>query len=80
MDNWKDRPERVPSLERGDLETILALADTVPEDEGIRRLKAKVERSLSVYHWQDSLLEEARIEFEAGKNKSITHPLKGVDL
>lgn len=66
---WKDRPDRVPNLEREDLETILALADTVPQDESIRRLKEKVEKSLSFYHWQDGLLEEAKIRFEARRTE-----------
>lgn len=54
------RPDRVPSLERSDLEVILALIETVPEDEEIRKLKRKVEDSMSFYRWQDSLIEEAR--------------------
>lgn len=58
--NWKDRPDRVPNLERQDLETIIALMDTVPEDEGIRRLRKKIEASMSVYKWEDDLIEKAR--------------------
>lgn len=67
--NWKDRPDRVPNLERQDLETIIALMDTVPEDEGIRRLKKKIEASMSVYRWEDSLIEKARISFDARRNE-----------
>jgi hypothetical protein len=56
--------ERVPNLERRDLEVILALIETVPEDEEIRSLKRKIEDSMSVYRWQDSLIEEARMKWE----------------
>lgn len=58
--NWSDRPERVPNLDRRDLETVLALTEIVPEDDGIRALKKKIRASLSVYHWEDSLLEKAK--------------------
>jgi hypothetical protein len=57
------RPNIVPELERSDLEVILALIDTVPEDEEIRKLKRKVEESMSFYRWQDSLIEEARRKY-----------------
>jgi hypothetical protein len=56
----KHKADRVPNLERSDLEVILALIDTVPEDDEIRSLKRKVEESMSFYRWQDSLIEEAR--------------------
>jgi hypothetical protein len=56
----KHKAAQVPNLERSDLEVILALIDTVPEDDEIRSLKRKVEESMSFYRWQDSLIEEAR--------------------
>jgi hypothetical protein len=59
----KHPADRVPDLERKDLEVILALIDTVPEDEDIRILKRKVDESMSVYRWQDSLIEEARRKY-----------------
>jgi hypothetical protein len=59
----KHPADRVPDLERKDLEVILALIDTVPEDEDIRNLKRKVDESMSVYRWQDSLIEEARRKY-----------------
>jgi hypothetical protein len=54
------KKDRVPRLERKDLEVILALIDTVPEDDDIRSLKMKVLESISVYRWEDSLIEQAR--------------------
>lgn len=58
--SWMRRPDRVPNLEREDLETIIDLIEDAPENEGIRRLRKKVEESMSFYHWQDDLLEQAR--------------------
>jgi hypothetical protein len=57
------KADRVPDLERSDLEVILALIETVPEDDDIRKLRRKVEESMSVYRWQDSLIEEARRKY-----------------
>ena len=54
------KKDRVPRLERKDLEVILALIDTVPEDDDIKSLKMKVLESISVYRWEDSLIEQAR--------------------
>ena len=59
------KADRVPDLERSDLEVILALIDTVPEDEEIRSLRRKVEESMSFYRWQDSLIEQARKNFKS---------------
>ena len=57
---WKGRPNQVPNLEREDLETIIDLMEDAPDNEATRRLRKKVEESMSFYHWQDDLLERAR--------------------
>ena len=56
---WEHKPDRVPDLDRSDLETISLLV----REFGIqnipifsKRLMQKVEKSLAAYHWEDGLL------------------------
>jgi hypothetical protein len=67
------RPDRNPTLDRDDLELILLLIEggirPQTESPAAQKLKKKVENSLSVYHWEDGLLEEARRKFEEQERK-----------
>ena len=56
---WEHKPDRVPNLDRSDLETISLLVRefgnrTIPIFS--KRLMQKVEKSLAAYRWEDGLL------------------------
>jgi len=52
-------------LDRKDLELILVLIDVAPESEDIGVLKGKIEESLSICRWEDSLVDLARKKLDS---------------
>jgi len=56
-------------FDREDLETILALADMLPQDENVRKLRKKAEDSMKFHRWQDSIIESARLKEEERRGR-----------
>lgn len=70
---WSHKPDRVPRLDRSDLETIILLVreygnKNVPIFS--KRLMSKVEESMKVYLWEDELLKRG----EKKKKSFLTWP------